>query len=50
MREGVSVERPGAIVRSGVTVAPEKGAIMAVQRGPAVWLRSGLSRVQPGWL
>src|SRR5215470_13306042 len=31
-----------------VTVAPEKGAIMAVKKGPAVWLRCGLSRAQPG--
>jgi hypothetical protein len=31
-----------------VTMAPEKGAIMAVKKGPVVRLHSGLSRAQPG--
>src|SRR5215469_13943018 len=31
-----------------VTVAPEKGTIMAVEKGPVVWLRSGQLRAERG--
>jgi hypothetical protein len=37
-----------AVQEGLLSVAPEKGAKMAVTKGPAVWLRDGRLHVTPG--